>query len=346
MQVHHPEDALLRRSPGYVRQATALVVTLAVVLGACATGGDRSAEGVPGPVSSSTAPATTAPDEVDFPPDRPVPFTTDEVSWADPTRPTEPVVAGAPSSADRPLPTTIRVPEGDGAGPVVVFAHGLGSSPERFSGLLDAWARAGYVVVAPRFPLTSDANPDHNLEVGDQVNLPADVSFVIDEVLVASRTPGDPLEGRVDPDAIGVAGFSLGGGATYALAYSDVSGDPRIRSAAILASAILVEAANVNLSRAFPLLVIHSTADEQLPYAYAEGAVSQVAGPVWFATLEGFNHHDPFDDVPTPVDDAVVGMTTAFWDLTLGDGGVAAAADLGDAADAGGELVSLDVRWE
>ena len=164
--------------------------------------------------------------------------------------------------------------------------------------------------------------------------------------LAANRTPGDPLEGRVDPDAIGVAGFSLGGGATYALAYSDVSGDRRIRSAAILASAILVEAGNVDLARPFPLLVVHSTADEQLSYAYAEAAVSQVAGPVWFATLEGFNHHDPFDDVPTPVDGAVAGMTTAFWDLTLGEAGLDAAADLGDAAAGAGDLVRLDVRWE
>lgn len=338
--------ALVPRRRLRSRLLAALVAGVLVAGTAACGGGTEDARPVVDDTTSGASPTASSTVPPPDPARRPFAFTTYDVLWIDPARPTEPVVWNAPSSAERPLPTTIRVPEGADAGPVVVFAHGLGSSPTRFSGLLDAWAQAGYVVVAPRFPLTSDANPNHNLEVGDQVNLPADVSFVIDEVLAASRTPGDPLEGRIDPDAIGVAGFSLGGGATYALVYSDISGDPRIRSAAILASAILVEAANVDLSRPFPLLVVHSTADEQLSYAYADDAAAQVGGPVWFATLEGFNHHDPFDDVPTPVDGAVEGMTTAFWDLTLADGALDAAARLGDAAAGAGDLVRLDVRWE
>lgn len=273
-----------------------------------------------------------------------VTFVTYEMPWVDTTRPTQPVAFGAAPRTERSLPTIIRVPEGEGAGPVVLFSHGLGSGPQRFSRLLDAWAAAGYVVVAPRFPLTSDANPDHDVESGDQVNLPGDVTFVIDQVLAAARTPGDPLEGRVDPGAIGAAGFSLGGGATYALVYNDTYRDARVRAAVILASAVLFDARAVDLSRSFPLLIVHSTTDEQLAYEFALDAFSLAAGPAWFVTLDGFAHHDPFDDVPTPLDEPVAALTTAFWDLTLAGGGGAADTRLTDAVTSAGGLARLQTR--
>lgn len=326
---------------GFRSAVAASALVLVVAAGGCSGWGDVAGADDPAPLAADATPTDVEPAAT-----RPVAFTTYEVPWVDPSRPTEPVTYGAVASTERLLPTTIRVPDGEGAGPVVVFSHGLGSSPQRFSQLLDVWAAAGYVVVAPRFPLTSDANPDHNLEPGDQVNLPADVSFVIDSVLAASLTPGDPLEGRVDPGAIGAAGFSLGGGATYALAFNDAYRDGRIRSAAILASAVLFDAPAVDLSRPFPLLIVHSTADEQLDYEYAVDAFSLTAGPAWFVTLEGFNHHDPFDNVPTPVDRSVEALTTAFWDLTLTDGGIPAASRLADAVAGAGGLASLQIRWQ
>lgn len=332
---------LLTPPPQRARAVTGALVVVALLvglMGGCANDGATT-----GPITTGAPGATGSPDTV--PGDQgPVAFATYEVPWVDTSRPTEPVAFGAAPGAERSLPTTIRVPEGEGAGPVVVFSHGLGSSPQRFSQLLDAWARAGYVVVAPRFPLTSDANPDHDIESDDQVNLPGDITFIIDRVLDASRTPGDPLEGRVDPEAIGAAGFSLGGGATYALVFNEAYRDPRIRSAAILASAVLFDANAVDLSRSFPLLIVHSTTDEQLDYEFALDAFVLAAGPVWFVTLDGFNHHDPFDDAPTPVDATVEEVTTAFWDLTLGGGGAGAHGRIVDAVASADGLASLETR--
>lgn len=260
---------------------------------------------------------------------RPLKVDTWLLDLIDTQRATQPVVWGAAALPWRALPTTVRLPAGDQPAPLVVFSHGLGSSTERFSPLLDAWAAAGYVVVAPRFPLTSDANPDHNIEVSDQVNLPGDVSFVLDEVLAAAATPGDRLYGRVDPDAIGAAGFSLGGGATYALAYNDCCIDERIDSVAILGGAVLIHTGVSDLARALPVLIVHSTTDEALDYAYARDAFDEVGGPAWFVTVRDVAHHDAFDNAPTALDATVELATTAFWDRTLrgGDASADAAAE-------------------
>lgn len=268
--------------------------------------------------------ATAAPSLQDR---RPLVVDTLVLDLVDSTRATQPVVWDAVALPWRALPTTVRVPRSDSPLPLVVFSHGLGSSPERFSQLLDAWAAAGYVVVAPRFPLTSDANPDHNIEVSDQDNLPADVSFVLDEVLAAAATPGDPLFGRIDADAIGAAGFSLGGGATYALAYNDCCIDERIDAVTILGSAVLIHAGVTDLTRALPVLIVHSVTDEALDYVYARDAFDEVGGPAWFITLRDVPHHDAFDNAPTEVDATVELATTAFWDRTLRGGSADADAD-------------------
>lgn len=50
-----------------------------------------------------------------------------------------------------------RAPSAQTGGPfpLVVFAHGFNITPAPYARLLQAWARAGYVVAAPIFPLTN-----------------------------------------------------------------------------------------------------------------------------------------------------------------------------------------------
>ena len=67
----------------------------------------------------------------------------------------------------------------------VVFAHGFAVTPAIYSSLLQSWARAGFVVAAPLFPLSSagaPGGPDEN----DVLNQPADMSFVITSLLAES----------------------------------------------------------------------------------------------------------------------------------------------------------------
>ena len=112
----------------------------------------------------------------------------------------------------RPLVTVIRYPAvGDpshvdgldsppatssGPFPLVVFGHGFNATPGIYARLLQAWARAGYVVAAPFFPL-SNANAPGGADEADIVNQPADMSFVITRILAASACqPRDSLPSR------------------------------------------------------------------------------------------------------------------------------------------------------
>ena len=92
----------------------------------------------------------------------------------------------------------------DGTFPLVVFSHGWLASGPAYEVRIKEWARAGYIVAAPTFPLSSGAGG----MLGDYVNQPADVSFVIDELL--ALPDDDPLAGHVDADAVAAAGHSLG----------------------------------------------------------------------------------------------------------------------------------------
>jgi len=344
--------------PGRLWRVVAAAGAVAV-LGACApAAADRNTDpepttpATPGLVSGPTpdiatqagpepGPGRVRANVAGIHPERPHTATTFTLALADLSRPTRSRVTGEELPV-RMLPTVVRLPHGDSPSPLVVFSHGLGSSPGRFTRLLDHWAAAGFVVVAPQFPLTSDANPNHNLEVDDQENLPADISAVLDGVLDATSRRGNPREGRIDPTRIAAAGFSLGGGATYALAFNDCCIDERIGAAAIFGSAVLIHGGNTDLARPLPLLVVHSTGDEALSYGYARYSFEKAGGPAWLVTLAGPPHHDPFDDTPTDFDAAVMGTTTAFWDLTLLERGDDARAELVLGALAGGDLVDVE----
>src|SRR5262249_57735523 len=96
----------------------------------------------------------------------------------------------------------------DGPFPLVVFGHGLAETPDLYKRLLQAWARAGYVVAAPLFPLENPNAPGGANE-SDLINQPKDMRFVISRILAASNGTG-PLAGLIDPAEVAVAGQSDG----------------------------------------------------------------------------------------------------------------------------------------
>lgn len=106
-------------------------------------------------------------------------------TFVDPTKETDPPI-GTP---DRTLVTTIRFPETGGPYPLIVLAHGFNGHPRKFTELTEAWAKAGYVVAAPAFPLTNDELVVPRV-VADYKNQPADVSFVVDQLLELSGARG------------------------------------------------------------------------------------------------------------------------------------------------------------
>src|SRR5262249_12680727 len=120
-----------------------------------------------------------------------------------------PVATGAPALA--------------GSFPLVVFAHGFNSQGDDFRGFAERWARQGYVVALPTFPLSRRGGAVSD----DYVHQPGDVSFVVDELARMDRARG-PLAGAVDTDRLVVAGHSLGSATVFGVAYNSCCIDKRI----------------------------------------------------------------------------------------------------------------------
>ncbi len=252
--------------------------------------------------ATSAAPATTTPRSYA------VGMTTE--TFVDTTRST-PAWGPNPTEPSRTLVTTILYPA-QGAGsraptpgappdrtgapyPLIVFAHGLGGDPQQYLTLLRGWAAAGFVVAAPRFPLSSDQTPG-GPDGGDVVNQPGDVSFVVTSLLHLAAPGPDPLSGLVNPDEIGAAGHSNGGITTLGLVANTCCHDPRISAAVVMAGATEgYPGGHYDFSLAPPLLLVHDTDDELVPYAGAVSEFDEDQQPKGLLTIEGVPAGDAGD---------------------------------------------------
>ena len=239
-----------------------------------------------------------------------------------------------PGKPSRTLVTTIWYPArasgsvaaaGNGPYPLIVFAHGLGASPQDYQQLLTAWAAAGYVVAAPLFPLSSSQTPG-GPDGGDIGNQPGDMSFVIDQVLHASAAPNGPLSGLVDPNEIGAAGHSNGAITTLGLVANSCCLDTRIKAAVVMAGTTEgLGRGSYDLAKAPPLLVVSDVHDGLVPYADAVAVFNQARGPKALLTLDwdsssdntGSTAHMAASGVVGPTSAPVVKSTTAFFNSFL-----------------------------
>ncbi|MEV4349545.1 chlorophyllase [Actinoplanes sp. NPDC049596] len=201
--------------------------------------------------------------------------------------------------ADRPLPTTVWVPEGDGVFPLILFSHGLTASPNTYADLLSSWARAGFVVAAPAYPHTSAESGQVN--VLDVLNQPADASYVVTEVL--SR-----LKGRVDAGRVAAAGHSAGGITTIGMFSS--ARDERLISGVVLAGRQVL--ASPFGGAEAPLLFVHGRQDRVVGYSDGRAAYDAVPWPKAFLSVTRGGH------IATgPAFDVVAATTTDFWRWSL-----------------------------
>jgi len=278
---------------------------------------------------TTPAPSTTAL------PHGPFAVKTSTLHLVDRTRPTA-AGTGTPELPERTLDTVVYEPDAPGAYPLILFSHGLGGSPGKFSKLLTAWTTAGFVVAAPTFPLTNDRAAAYAKNWADLAQQPGDARFVIDEVLARNADAASPLHGRILPDRIGAGGLSLGGATTYGLVYHDCCRDDRIKAAMVLSGGRFpLAGGDYAMDRPLPLLIMHGNKDVAMPYKLAVEAFTAVKGPAWFATLEDFTHAPPFEDDPSRFDAMDEKTTTDFWVGTLGGDAAALARVEGDATAAG-----------
>jgi dienelactone hydrolase len=228
------------------------------------------------------------------------------LTFVDTSRPTAPngTYAGAPS---RTLPTLILYPtKGDPAKspvanapplregrrhrfPLIIFSHGLGASGPAYEPVIEQFVRRGYVIAAPTFPLSNGSAPGGS-DLGDYVNQPGDVSFVLTRMLRLASGHAF-LAKTVDRHIIGAMGHSLGAITTFGVATNSCCLDRRIDAAAEFSGIQLPFGSGTFFTKPTPpLLLVHGNADGTVPYFGGTNAYMQAPAPKVFLTLLGGPH--------------------------------------------------------
>jgi dienelactone hydrolase len=132
------------------------------------------------------------------------------------------------AARDRVLPLKLRIPDGSGKVPLVIFSHGLGGSREGGKAWGEHWSQNGYFVIhvqhpgsdqtlmkdgsgAPLTRLKRGANAEQLLGRVD------DIRFVLDEI-AKRQASGDASVARIDATRVAMTGHSFGAVTTMTLA--------------------------------------------------------------------------------------------------------------------------------
>lgn len=185
----------------------------------------------------------------------------------------------------RPVTVVVRYPAQAVREPLIVFGHGFALTPATYRNLLNAWARAGYVVAAPVFPL-GNADAPGGPDESDILNQPGDMSFTITQLERVLRS-------RIDPARVAVAGHSDGAVTALEAAYDRRFRDRRIRAAIVLSGA---EAGGFGSfpRDGPPLLAVQGTADPINPPAATTYYFAAARRPKFLLLLLGASHLPPY----------------------------------------------------
>ncbi len=181
----------------------------------------------------------------------------------------------------------------NGPFPLVIFSHGSGvSSPIRYDLLFRSWASEGYVIAAPKHPLSSTSLPDGGADV---VNQPGDVSFLISEMLRRADDARSPYFRLIDRDRIAVAGHSLGAVTALGVAFNRCCVDSRIGAAVVLAGREAAFPADGWFTgMRTPILVVHGDDDRLVRLAEGQKVFSDASPPKGMLTIYGGDHNRPY----------------------------------------------------
>jgi predicted dienelactone hydrolase len=273
--------------------------------------------------------------------------------------PKDPDVPGSPANATE----EPRTAPGPAAHPVVLFSHGLGGSRRGCSYLGKHWAARGYVAVFLQHPgsdesVWKDVPRRNRLAAMRQAASGRnfllrvrDVPAVLDQLAKWNESPEHELSGRLDLERVGMSGHSFGAVTTQAVSGQAAAlggmrfTDPRIKAA-------------LALSPSTPRRGAPETAfgDVKIPWMLMTG--TRDTAPIGGQTLASRRavfpalppgdkfelvlhdaEHSAFSDRGLPGDSqprnpnhhqAILALSTAFWDAYLDDNAAARAWLLGD----------------
>lgn len=245
---------------------------------------------------------------------------TRSLELVDDTRPT-PAYGGSPEVPSRtvvtpiwypaqgqPGTTTADAPPADGSFPLIVFNHGQQGEPQQYAPSFQVWASAGYVVAAPRHPISVLGGPGGQY-VDDVDGERDDVPFVIGRL--AAELPD-----LVDDDRIAVAGHSSGSLVALAVGFGACCHEQ--------VDAVLLEGlpgvefdgGQPDAGRGTPTMLIHGTNDTGT-IEQAKAGFAAAAPPKFLHLVEGGDHSAMYrDGAQVP---AVAAAALAFFDFALAD---------------------------
>ena len=199
----------------------------------------------------------------------------------------------------------VITPPGLAAGtklPVVFLLHGFGDGPVEVRGAGD-WANA---VVARQFMLVTPSGVGNSWNAGGCCGI-AKGTEIDDTSYLATLVDEIAKRPDVDPDRIYMAGFSNGG----MMAYRFLCVSDRIRAAASVAGTKVIDCPS---KRAIPILHIHGTGDETVPYEGGAGVVAAILGVTFPAVPKEMDEIASEEGCPTPPTTTTSGdLTTEEW---------------------------------
>ena len=200
--------------------------------------------------------------------------------------------------------------------PLIVFSQGFDEPVSVYRGLLDAWARAGYVVAAPTYPRTAPTAPG-GVDEADITNHPADLRFVISTLVSEANDARSPVAGMVNARRIAIAGQSDGAAVTLAAAANTCCRAGAVKAAVIMSGAELSAFGGAYYaSGSAPLLVTQGNRDTVNLPGCSAALYDQAPAPKYFVDVLGAEHLPPYTR-PGPARRYVASAVVAFLDYYL-----------------------------
>lgn len=193
-----------------------------------------------------------------------------------------PTAAGSVDGSERPLEAA------EAPYPLIIFVHGYSSIRNQSASYLQHLASHGYVVASPGFPQTRLDTPGgpRLYAVLDQ---PADVSFVIDELLAMNDEPSSLLSDAIDGEWIGVTGHSGGGLTTMITAYGERR-DDRVDAIVPISPVGCTLPADIADRVTVPAMVIGGSVDRLVGPVSIYDAYEAASAPKYFVDVIGGDH--------------------------------------------------------